>query len=90
MLRNKEDFQFLDDISAYTKFESSLRGGLTSVIHGKVTLNNPYLSNYDPRTPILTAIFRSIYILFPTTMTGHLPVGGFKEYTPEEVRLFEC
>ena len=40
-----------------TEFETNIRGELTSVVQGKVTFNNKYLSTYDPQKPICTGIF---------------------------------
>ena len=88
MLYNKEEFELLKVITTCTEFECGVRGGFTSVVQGKITLNNFHLSDYDSEKPISTAIFGDITSLYPTCMTGPLPVGQFKECSPEEVVKF--
>ena len=43
LLMNECQFELLTDISVIFEIESSIRGGITTVVKGKVTWNNPSL-----------------------------------------------
>ena len=43
LLQSKRKIELLRDISVITDFETSIHGGLTSVVQGKNTFNNNYL-----------------------------------------------
>ena len=56
LLQYNKGIELLRDISVITEFESSIRGGFTSVVKGKATFNNKYLNDFDPNKPISTGI----------------------------------
>ena len=56
LLQCNKGIELLRDISVITEFESSIRGGFTSVVKGKATFNNEYLNDFDPNKPISTGI----------------------------------
>ena len=88
LLQYNKGIELLRDISVITEFESSIRGGFTSVVKGKATFNNKYLNDFDPNKPISTGIFLDINSLYGTVLHGKLPVGDFKELSEEEIRNF--
>ena len=89
MLHNQEEFQLLDEVSPNTEFKSNIRGGLTTVVQGKVTFNNRYLQNFDPKLLETMCLFLDYNSLYPSGMVKPLPVGGFKEFSPNEVKNFD-
>jgi len=88
LLQYNKGIELLRDISVITEFESSIRGGFTSVVKGKATFNNKYLNDFDPNKPISTGIFLDINSLYGTVLHGKLPVGDFKELSEEEIMNF--
>ena len=89
LLKCKKKIDLLTDIDVITEIESSIRGGLTTVVQGKVTFNNKSLSDYDPTKPITSGLFGDINSLYPTIMVAKLPVGEFYELSSEEVDNFD-
>ena len=89
MLHNKEEFELLNEVSDYTEFESNIRGGLTTVVQGKVTFNNRYLKNFNSDLAETMGLFLDYNSLYPSTMVKPLPVGGFREFSPDEVKNFD-
>ena len=71
-----------------TEFESSVTGGLTSVVQGKIKPNNKYLSTYDlQKKTIRTGIILDVNALYAKILDGKLTVGGFFELSKEEVAI---
>ena len=62
--------------------------GLTTVVQGKVTLNNKSLSDYDPTKPITNGVFGDNNSLYPTIMAAKSPVGKYYELLSEAVYNF--
>ena len=89
MLQNKKKIDLLDDISVITEFESNIRGGLTSVVQGKVTFNNKHLKSFDEKKPISSGSFLDVNSLYATVLSGKLPIGGFYELKQEEIANFD-
>ena len=89
LLRSGKEIELLREMDVITEFESNIRGGLTSVVQGKVTFNNKYLSTYDPQKSISTGIFLDKNALYATILNGKLPVGDFYELSQEDVAIFD-
>ena len=86
LLQSKRKIELLRDISVITDFETSVRGGLTSVVQGKNTFNNEYLKDYDEKKDITTGIFLDVNSLYATVLSGKLPVGNFHELSEKEIK----
>ena len=89
LMKSNKQIDLLHDMSVYTEFETNVRGGFTSVVKGKVTFNNKYLSTYDPKKPISSGVFLDVNALYATILSGKLPVGDFKEFSEDEIENFD-
>ena len=88
MMQTNHEIDLMRDISMLTEFECGIRGGLTSVVQGRVEFNNKYLSSFDENKPISTGIFLDVNGLYAYVLNGKLPIGEIKEYSEEEVKKF--
>ena len=70
LLRSGKEIELLREMDVITEFETNIRGGLTSVVQGKVTFNNNYLSTYHPQKPISTGILLDVNALYATIVNG--------------------
>ena len=86
LLQSKRKIELLTDISVITDFETSIRGGLTSVVQGKNTFNNKYLKDFDSNKDITTGIFFDVNSLYAKVLNGKLPVGNFHELSEKEIK----
>ena len=49
LLRSGKEIELLREMDVITEFETNIRGGIISVVQGKVIFKNKYLSTYDPK-----------------------------------------
>ena len=85
-MQSKRKIELLRDISVITDFETSVRGGLTSVVQGKNTFNNKYLKDFDDKKDKTIGIFLDVNSLYAEVMNGKLPVGNFHELNEKEIK----
>ena len=88
-MKSNKQIDLLHDMSVYTELETNVRVGFTSVVKGKVTFNNKYLSTYEPKKPISSGVFLDFNGMYATIPSGKLPVDDFKELSEEEILNFK-
>ena len=77
--------ELLNDLDIFTLFETSIRGGLVSVISGYEEFNNKSLPSYDKTKPIKSGALMDFNSLYPVVLSEKLPYGGFYELSENEV-----
>ena len=78
--------ELLTDITQLGFFESSLRGGVSSVIHRYSRANNKLIpETYDPTKPSTYLFYCDFNSLYPHCMDMYLPTGNFKWLTQKEM-----
>ena len=81
--------ELLHEMDVINEFETIVRGGLTSVVQGKVTSNKIYFSTYNPQKPFGTVIFLDVNTLYASVLDGKPTVGDFFELSEQEVAIFD-
>merc|ERR1711888_250974 len=88
-MSKKCKIDLLTDNDVVLMFETSIRGGLTSVVKSHFKCNIPDTAEYDPTKPIRTAAFLDVNSLYGNVLSKKLPVNSFRELSEREVDDFK-
>ena len=81
----KVKLELMTDINMYQFIEKGMRGGVSYIAnrHGKA--NNKYMKQYNENQPSKYIMYLDANNLYGWAMSQHLPTGGFKWLTNEEI-----
>ena len=81
------EIDLIDDYSMYLFINKSVRGGFSTVPNRFDRANNPsFPETYDSSKPIKNIHYLDFNQLYPSCMTGCLPVGGYRWLSDDEKR----
>jgi len=81
------ELELITDPEIFLFFESGMRGGISVISNRYARANNPYLKpeDYDSTQPHSYITYLDANNLYGWAMSQHLPVGGFRFLTDDEI-----
>ena len=81
------ELELITDPEIFLFFESGMRGGISVISNRYARANNPYLKpeDYDNTQPHSYITYLDANNLYGWAMSQHLPVGGFRFLTDDEI-----
>jgi hypothetical protein len=86
---SKIKLELISDVDQYNFFESSLRGGFSTVVNKYAKANNMYLSDYDPNEPSSFLFYCDMINLYGWSMTQYLGYKNFNWLSRTEIKALD-
>ena len=88
MLKTTEtELELMSDVDMFQFIEKGMRGGISYIANRYGKANNKYMKNYNPEEVSKYIMYLDANNLYGWAMSQHLPTGGFKWLSEEEVNL---
>ena len=83
----KSNLELITDPEIFLFFESGMRGGISVISNRYARANNPYLKaeDYDSSQPHSYIFYLDANNLYGWAMSQHLPIGGFRFLSDDEI-----
>ena len=79
------ELELISDINMSHMIQSGMRGGISYISTRYSKANNKYIKDYNPDEPGSHIIYLDANNLYGWAMTQHLPTGGFRWMTRNEI-----